>query len=307
MEKIKILVVDDDTIILKYLVKFTKNQGYEVFSADNGKDAYEIFKKNMPHIILSDLRMPEMDGMELLHSVRKICKSSEFIFLTEFRDSEKAIQALRYGVTDYLKKPINLDRLQSVLDSVKEKLLRQKKELPPPPVVLLVEDNKETNYRLTRFLKTKMLKVHAAFNGEEALEFFKKNKVDVVLLDISMPKMNGIDTLKEMKSLRDDFEAIIMTGYYSESDAIEALRIGAYNLIEKPICIEQLYFYIEKAIEKLLIKKVLNYRNRELELSKQLSAKVTEENKLLINSEKHFIQNSDIDFLAELFKAIPVS
>jgi two-component system NtrC family response regulator len=78
-------------------------------------------------------------------------------------------------------------------------------------------------------------KVISASNGQEALKVFKKNLIDMVVSDVKMPDLNGIDLLSELKSVNQDIPIILMTAYGSISMAVEALRQGAYYFFEKPI------------------------------------------------------------------------
>ena len=91
---------------------------------------------------------------------------------------------------------------------------------------------------------------------------FQEKKIDIVLLDLKMPKKGGIETLHEMRKITDDFEAIILTGYSDETSAIQAMRDGAINILQKSDDTEKTISEIKKAIEKLCSERSLKYRNR---------------------------------------------
>lgn len=83
-----------------------------------------------------------------------------------------------------------------------------------------MEDEETTRTRLGRVLEKENWKVFLASDGEEGVKIFTENKIDVALIDIKMPKKDGLQTLHELRGITDDFEAIVLTGYGDESAAI---------------------------------------------------------------------------------------
>ncbi len=122
----KVLIVDDNPHVLRLLnITLSKaEEGYEIIQATNGEEAFEIANKEIPDIIISDVMMPKMDGIELCWMIRENSKLPlvPFIFLTSFEDQETAIRGFRAGADDYLTKPINRKKL---LARTKELLNRQ--------------------------------------------------------------------------------------------------------------------------------------------------------------------------------------
>jgi DNA-binding response OmpR family regulator len=123
----KILIVDDNPNVLKLLNISLSKAGYDIVEAENGELAYELANKEQPDIIVSDIMMPQMDGIELCWMIRENSKVPlvPFIFLTSFDDSEMEIRGFRAGADDYLNKPIDrkelLKRVEELLDR-KDKL-----------------------------------------------------------------------------------------------------------------------------------------------------------------------------------------
>jgi YesN/AraC family two-component response regulator len=120
-----------------------------------------------------------------------------------------------------------------------------------------------------------------------------------------MPKKDGLEALHEMRSVSDDFEAIILTGYGDESSAIQALRDGAINFLKKPIDLDQMILAVQKAMEKLKSDRSLKYRTRELELARKIIGTITEENELLIDLRDN-IPEPTREFAQQLLDAIPI-
>lgn len=115
------------------------------------------------------------------------------------------------------------------------------------PKLLLVDDEERFRTTLAKRLTEKGLDVSAAGSGMEALEEIKKDPFDVIVLDIKMPGMDGIETLSEIKKTRPLVEVILLTGHGTIDTAIEGMRLGAYDYLMKPCEIEQLMEKIDGA------------------------------------------------------------
>jgi DNA-binding NtrC family response regulator len=286
MDTIKVLLIEDEKISREQLAKVIRKEGFEVLEAENGRVGLDVFKKELPEIVVTDVKMPDVDGLEVMHTVRRFSKNVQIILITAFGETDTVIAALREGALDYLKKPLDLDQLTLALGRAKERIVELKKS-PVFPTILLVEDEEGTRGRLVRMLGKEGWRVLQAGDGEEALEVFQQEKTDIVLLDIKMPKKDGIQTLHEMREITVDFEAIILTGYGDEKSAIQALRDGAINFLRKPLDVEQLIITVHKAIEKINLARALRYRTRELELAKEIIAQITVEKEIIIDASKH--------------------
>jgi DNA-binding NtrC family response regulator len=286
------------------LAKVIRREGFEVLVAENGRIGLDMFKKELPEIVVTDVKMPDIDGLEVMHTVRKFSKNIQIILITAYGETDTVIAALREGAMDYLKKPLDLDQLTLALGRAREKIFELKKT-PPYPALLLAEDEEGTRERLARLLEKEGWKLFQACNGEEAMDIFRQEKVDIVVLDIKMPKKDGIQTLHEMRGINNDFEAIILTGYGDEKSAIQALRDGAINFLKKPIDLEQLIITVQKAVDKLNIDRSLRFRIRELELAKEIIAKITTEKEIIIDTREHTPKPVK-EFAQRLLDALPL-
>jgi CheY-like chemotaxis protein len=123
----KILLVDDEEGIRKVLGISLADIGYEVLSAENGAQAFEIFKKELPPIVLTDIKMPVMDGITLLKRVKQENPDTEVIMLTGHGDMDLAIKCLKLQALDFITKPINADVLAISLTRAHEKIVMKQK------------------------------------------------------------------------------------------------------------------------------------------------------------------------------------
>lgn len=114
-----ILVVEDHKTLRLMIVKGLKKEGFEVVDAENGKEALELLDKIEPELIISDVRMPEMDGFEFLGKVREKNKIIPFIFLTVLDDIEDYQKGYTLGADSYITKPFEIDEL---VDKIRKKL-----------------------------------------------------------------------------------------------------------------------------------------------------------------------------------------
>lgn len=123
IKNIKVLIVEDDLASRNYLEILINKEGLEYKSAINGKEGLEIFKEFQPHIVLSDINMAPMNGIELLAAIKKIQPQTIVIMLTAFNSEEYVIEAMKYGANNYLKKPVFRDTIVSVLRKYKNIIL----------------------------------------------------------------------------------------------------------------------------------------------------------------------------------------
>jgi signal transduction histidine kinase len=123
----KILLVDDEKDVRDVLNVSLADLGYEVFEAEDGNQALKIFKKVNPSIVLTDIKMPGMDGIDLLRKVKHEDPDTEVIMITGHGAMDLAIMSLKYEAADFISKPINVEALEVALKKVQEKILMRQK------------------------------------------------------------------------------------------------------------------------------------------------------------------------------------
>lgn len=142
--------------------------------------------------------------------------------------------------------------------------------------ILIVDDNRELREILGEYLKGEGDLIEGASNGKEALIKHKLTPYDLIITDLNMPELTGIELIKEVAILGGVTEFIIITGYASLDTAIEAIKIGAFDYIVKPFRMEELKVVVKNARDKIMLKKVnarlfekLAHFHKELERYKQ--------------------------------------
>jgi two-component system response regulator AtoC len=116
----KILVIDDDESIRKTLSGYLKKLNYEVYSASNGLEGIETAKKEIPDLVITDIKMPEADGFEVLKRVKEIDSHIHVIMITAFDDMHSTVKAMQQGAYDYIEKPLEIDKLKIIINRALE-------------------------------------------------------------------------------------------------------------------------------------------------------------------------------------------
>ncbi len=126
----QILVIDDEKPTLSMFSLYLEAYGYKALTAENGERGLEIFREKRPDIVLTDIKMPGMDGLEALSRIKKIDPDTEVIVITGHGDIDLALKALNLNATDFIDKPIRQESLESALKRAEERLesLRNKKD-----------------------------------------------------------------------------------------------------------------------------------------------------------------------------------
>jgi CheY-like chemotaxis protein len=125
----KVLVIDDEKATLTMFKLFLGAFGYHVLVAENGKTGIELLIKENPPIVFTDLKMPEMDGFEVLKKIKKLAPDTEVIVITGHGDMEMVLQALNLEATDFINKPIKRTALDSALKRAEARLTNKDKGL----------------------------------------------------------------------------------------------------------------------------------------------------------------------------------
>lgn len=115
-ERLKILIVDDDPSIRNMLAIVLKKSGYDVTGANNGKAGLDNLKKGAFDLVISDIKMPDISGIELLKKIKSINPEIPVIMITAYASANDAVEAMKLGAEDYITKPFNLDELKIIID-----------------------------------------------------------------------------------------------------------------------------------------------------------------------------------------------
>jgi DNA-binding response OmpR family regulator len=117
--------------------------------------------------------------------------------------------------------------------------------------ILLVDDKEEFVSALSNRLLLQGMEVHTATKGEDALAMLQEKTADVVILDVVMPGMGGLETLRRIKETYPHIQVIMLTGHASTKEGIEGMRLGAFDYLMKPVDIEELIAKMKASIKAI--------------------------------------------------------
>ena len=251
-----VLVADDNSLANEVLSKMLKSFNFNVQSVNNGKDAYEHMIKNKYDLVFLDYKMPDMDGLQVFQKVKEKLGilTPKTIMVTAY-SQEVVDKHLEYdGINGYLSKPILpstlYDKIIEVVSNneivkVETKLTFSDNLSLNGIKVLLVEDNKLNQEFAKLMLENKGLKVEIAVDGIDALQKIKSKFYDIVLMDIQMPLMDGIEATKKIREFEDDYfkniPIIALSANALVGDKEKSLVAGMNEHITKPINPKKLF------------------------------------------------------------------
>lgn len=118
----RLLLIDDEPDILRVLSRSLRADGYEVLTAQNGEEGLAVFQKERPAIVITDIKMPGIDGIEVLKTIKTVDADAEVIMVTGHGDIDNAIESIKYGASDFINKPIRDEALSLALNRAEEKI-----------------------------------------------------------------------------------------------------------------------------------------------------------------------------------------
>jgi DNA-binding NtrC family response regulator len=247
IEKTGILLVDDNISLCTTLSFILKRKGYEVAIANNGMLAIEKIRENPFDIILMDIKMPVLNGVETYKQIKKIHHEALVIMMTAYTTDDLIQKALDEGVFRIIYKPLDTEK---IINIIAEAANAKKNAL-----VLIVDDDPGTCLTLKNILTKKGYQTHFVMTGEEAIKVLKESVFDIILIDLKLPTINGLETYLAIREISKEVEVIMMTGFFEETEFLvkAALNNHAYTCLYKPIDIDILY----QSIKDICTKKML--------------------------------------------------
>jgi DNA-binding NtrC family response regulator len=350
-DRVKILLVDDDHLVLRGFEEILEREGFDVVSIDNGQEALRLLETAKYDLILTDLVMRDVHGLVILRKAQECQPDAVVIVITGFASIGSAIEALRLGAYDYLMKPcedselilrvrrglekVQLQRDLQTSELEEEKLkaivqtavalndqvntplnviltsteylqlklkssdaevlqsfdyIRQEvakikgviqklARIADPKIkeyalgkifmvdvnasavksideadgkrkkrILVVDDEQFMVHMLSRILRLLGYETLGAFNGQQALDIFHRESVDLILSDIHMPEVNGLELLETVKREKPQIPVVLVTGYGAETGNGDKRRMQASALLSKPFKIADLKRAIDNAL-----------------------------------------------------------
>jgi len=224
-QQVNILVVDDNKDLLNTFALILKRKGYIVDTAEDGMQAINKFTAHHYDIVLMDVKMPQIGGLEALHRMKEYDPKARIILMTAYLDETQLKQAIQEGACGALYKPVNIPKLMEMIG-----------EAPKDPSILIVDDDDDFRFTMSRMMEVYNYQVLSAVSGEDALRIARLRSVNMAFVDIKMKEMDGLETSIKLKEIRPDMIIILMTGYRDEAEPIivKAKEKGVVTCLYKP-------------------------------------------------------------------------
>lgn len=249
----KILLVDDDPHIREIFYVLFSRRGYKVFAAASAREGIELINQADPDLVLMDIKMPQMDGIQALKKIRETDTAVKVIMLTAINEMDVEMDARMSGASGFLRKDLSLDIIAEVVDEILKKGPDPDKD--DKSKILIVDDEPRIREVLVRFLTKEGFQTITAASGQEALDKVVEEKPIVVLCDIKMPGMDGMAVLKKIREINDRLSVIMITAVGDEDIARQVMELGAYDCIVKPLDL----VYLEMClISKIILSRTEN-------------------------------------------------
>jgi len=229
----KVMVVDDDPMLLSLLTDTLDSIGYDSVSVPNAESALDSYVNERIDVIVADINLPGIDGLELVRRVKKLSPDVPVILITGVSLKNVKTRAFQAGADGFLDKPFRI----AVIESMLQRLL--KKRGFGISTVLVIDDNKDYREVLTEQLTHSGFNVLCADGGEDALRQLQDSPVDVVITDFFMPGMDGLEIAKRIKEISPTTNVVVYTGYIPDEEQECDIMTTADVFLSKPFSLEK--------------------------------------------------------------------
>jgi DNA-binding NtrC family response regulator len=260
----KILVVDDDPTIRDYLKEVLNMMGHSVVCVADGYSAIDYVREHDVNLAYIDISMPGIDGFATLTKIRDLDPKVSAVMISGESVDVMLETNFQKGMYVCLAKPFTIEEIEEInkayskikdpLEFIYDNPFGFDTEKISGAKILVVDDEKEIVGVIEECLEYENFNyLDTANDGEEAIRKFNEYMHDVVIVDIVMPKKSGIEVLRHVKAISKNSQVIIITANADKNSAITALKLGAYDYIEKPLDIDTFPRTVKRAVEKKLL------------------------------------------------------
>ncbi|MCA9177242.1 MAG: sigma 54-interacting transcriptional regulator [Planctomycetales bacterium] len=280
--RLRVAIADDEADMRDYLERLLPRMGHQVVAvAENGRELVELCQLEPPDLVITDLRMPELDGLSAIAQIRELgpmpviaisAHIGEREFIERFADERSLFLPKPCKSADLERAILELcsDKFasageQATIEAPADAAERSERdnvapteadaaesEVPTrmsgrPLQLLVVEDDSEFRKDVAGFLGKLGHEVHEAGDAETALAHVGRSAFDVAIIDLRLPGMSGMDLLEKLRHSNEDCQVVILTGAGSVETAVQAMKLGAFDFLTKPVKLRQLSETVDRA------------------------------------------------------------
>jgi CheY-like chemotaxis protein len=242
-QPMRILIADDSASLARSLSLVLRRRGHETEIARDGLEAVELALAQRFDVILLDIKMPNLDGVEAFRRIHAAQPDAVVLMMSAYAVGDLVQDVLSAGVYRVLRKPVELTQLIQLIERAGGDYAG--------PTVLLVDDHDGSRTMLERILSRRGCTVHTADTGEKAIALASEHAFDLLFVDMKLPTIDGLETCLALNALQPRPPAVVMTAYWDETgDRVKAaLGCCAKACLRKPLEIEEVLRLVEELAE----------------------------------------------------------
>ena len=306
-EKERVLVIDDEESIQKSLPLVLTGEGYDVTVVGTGGEGLEKFNQYPYDAVILDYKLPDTDGLNVARAIKELDPKVALIFVTAYSSIETALTVMKLGAFDFLEKPLQKDTVLSALrrSLLTKKLMEQGEKALDRPNILVVDDEHVIRFSLEESLKAAGYSCRSCASGHEALRKVEEELFHILIADLKLEDMEGTELIRKVREYFPEMMAIVITGVPSVTNAVDALKAGAFDYIMKPLEPEDVLSRIKIGWEKhrnaVLVKQLLHslqVANLEMEKANQrLNALSVTDNLTSLYNHRYIMDTLAVEYL----------
>jgi two-component system, NtrC family, response regulator HydG len=229
VETRRVLVVDDEPGMRVTLAANLELDGFSVVEAESGEQALALAGASTFDLVITDIRMPGINGVELFRKLREVAPTVPVVLMTGFALEDMVKGALEDGAYAVLNKPFDVGHALKVAHTAASL-----------PVVLVVDDLPEVANSLSQALSAVGLRTHAVLDGESAEQALGAQNIDICVVDMLMNKETGPAVIQRMRAIAPDLVVIAMSGHDVPHLIREVASTGMHAFMKKPFRLQDL-------------------------------------------------------------------
>lgn len=239
MSQTRVLIVDDNKDLADGLATVLEDDNKQVSLAYNGSDAIKIFDAGQFDVVFLDVKLPDMNGIDVFQYIHNKDPKVRVIMMTGFRIEQVLAEVIDSGEVEILRKPFEMERVEEIMQQVQNE-----------SIVLIADDDPDFSDAMSEYLIEQGFKTMLARDGQEAVDGVLLNPIEILVLDLNMPVMCGLDVYLKLKQKGRAVKTIIVTGHAKEEKAaIDLLKsTEVTGCLFKPFKPDDMLHAIEQAI-----------------------------------------------------------
>jgi DNA-binding NtrC family response regulator len=234
-QRLSILIVDDHPAMCQTLQDILEDEGYAVTTATSGKAAIAICQKQIFDVLLMDVRMPDLSGVQVFRELKNQALTSRVIMMSAYSVEELKREALNEGAIAFLQKPVDVAFVLKLIEDTEH-----------PPLLLVMDDQQERD-TLAERLKQQRYRAYTAGTPQDALELARQIQFHVIMIDTKLHSMSALELYLALKAITPKSVTIL----FAETDetfikqAEEAVKHSVYTFLTKPLDLDKLFAILE--------------------------------------------------------------